>query len=114
MKLAHELGYAFNDYPANEHAAGLQKSWQVAREFYEGRPPVNQMVWKDAIESEIGRSAGRRISKSSGDGQAFDVFLRGRFIGTVYYGRSDATDFVRKDLIDNEEYNPSIVVAKGR
>ena len=62
MKLAHELGYAFNDFPLNEHAAGIEKSWQIAREFYEGRPPVNQMMWGDAIRSEIGKSVGRKAN----------------------------------------------------
>jgi hypothetical protein len=48
--------------------------------------------------------------------RAFNVYLYGRLIDTIFYGASDTitADEVRRSLIDHDGYDPSIVVREQR
>ncbi len=72
-----------------------------------------------------GEAVGRRQKKwrsnvtgpfrTDGDkSQAFDVFLRGRLIGTVYFNETNTVEDIRKSLINDEGYDPRIVVVEAR
>ena len=57
-------------------------------------------------------SVGRRVSKSSGMGNSFDIYLRGNLVDMVFFDDTDPA-VVRKLLLA-EGYDPQILVAKGR
>lgn len=47
---------------------------------------------------------------------AFNVYLNGRLIDTVFYAKSskETCDEVKRSLINHDGYNPDIVVMKSR
>lgn len=46
--------------------------------------------------------------------QAFDVYLSGKNINTVFYTRGHTVEEVKQSLISHDGYNPNIVVRKAK
>lgn len=46
--------------------------------------------------------------------QAWDVYLNGRLIDTVFYDADCTADYVKRGLINHDGYDPRIVVRRGR
>lgn len=46
--------------------------------------------------------------------KAFNVYLNGKLIDTVFYAGTDSADDVKKSLIDHEGYDFRIIVKKVR
>ena len=48
--------------------------------------------------------------------QAFNVYLNGKKIGTVFYGDAsrETPEDVKRSLVNHDGYDPSIVVKKAR
>ena len=48
--------------------------------------------------------------------QAYDVFLRGKEIDTVFYSASlnESAEDVKRSLVNHDGYDPSIVVVKRK
>jgi hypothetical protein len=46
--------------------------------------------------------------------QAFDVYLNGKNIDTVFYTKGFTADEVRQSLINHDGYNLNIVVKKAK
>lgn len=44
--------------------------------------------------------------------QAWNVYLRGKLIDTVFYDADCSADYVRRGLIGHDGYNPDIVVRR--
>jgi hypothetical protein len=44
---------------------------------------------------------------------AWDVYLDGKLIDTVFYTRDCDADYVRRSLIDHDGYSPGIKVRRG-
>ena len=44
--------------------------------------------------------------------QAWDVFLNGKLIDTVFYDADCSLDYVKRGLIDHDGYDPRIIVRK--
>ena len=41
---------------------------------------------------------------------AWNVYLNGRLIDTVFYDKTCDTEYVRESLINHDGYNPNIIV----
>jgi hypothetical protein len=52
------------------------------------------------------------MSREQSRHQAFDVFLNGRNIDTVFYSRDAkmTNDEVKRSLVNHDGYNPAIIV----
>ena len=46
--------------------------------------------------------------------QAWDVYLNGKLIDTVFYDKDCDRDYVRRGLINHDGYHPNIKVVKSR
>ena len=64
----------------------------------------------------IGKEVGRILKTPEKRTQAYDVYLRGRLIDTVFYniGGKETISDVKKSLVDHDHYDPAIVVTRGR
>lgn len=45
--------------------------------------------------------------------QAWNVYLNGKLIDTVFYDKDCDADYVRRGLIEHDGYNPAITVRKN-
>jgi len=74
MKFAREIGYAFNDFPQSQHTNGMRRTWEIARNLYDGRVPVNQMIWDNEIQSQIeGDAVGRQMAGNKTEKEWIDA-----------------------------------------
>ncbi len=68
----------------------------------------------------INKAAGRQLTKLERSRMTetkqapYEVFLKGRLIDTVYYDITMTLAGIKKDLVDHDHYDPTIVVARGR
>lgn len=46
--------------------------------------------------------------------KAYDVYLRGRLIDTVFYTSYESADEVKRSLVNHDGYDPAIVVRVSR
>lgn len=65
------------------------------------------------LEQQAGEDGRDKRSPGGMPHRAWDVYLNGRLIDTVFYDRSCTADYVRNGLINHDGYNPRIRVKGG-
>ena len=88
------------------------------RENNQDYPPGNVshipgMDFND-YEKKAMQVVGRRVSKSSGMGTCYDVYLKGRLIDIVYFDEPPSPEMVKKILVNEEKYDPAIMVVRSK
>ena len=70
----------------------------------------------DLYGCSINKAVGRILHTPEKRTQAYDVYLRGRLIDTVFYniGGKETIADVKKSLVDHDRYDSNIVVTRGR
>jgi hypothetical protein len=70
----------------------------------------------DLYGCSINKTVGRILHTPEKRTQAYDVYLRGRLIDTVFYniGGKETIADVKKSLVDHDGYDSNIVVTRGR
>lgn len=106
------LESAYDLYNQTREAKDPKKDYVVEKAIVSPSDGVDRSVEKATNTRTVGaRTMGNKggLKKSAG-AKAYDVFLNGEEIDTVFYTGYDSADEVKRSLVDHDGYDPSIEV----